>query len=91
MKDRQNKANRFSIYSENHQVSDDAPMNSSIKRDPDFCLHFSVSKRPIILLGLGLFLPHGENICGDLQLTGTVKNAIDENILQANVFFMISL
>ena len=77
-------------------------MNSSIKRDPDFCLHFSVSKRPIILLGLGLFLPHGENICGDLQLTGTVKNAIDDNILQANfvqltnalvvqIFFMIEL
>ena len=56
-------------------------MNSSIKRDPDFCLHFSVSKKPIILLGLGLFLPHGENICGDLQLTGTVKNAIDDKYI----------
>ena len=61
-------------------------MNSSIKRDPDFCLHFSVSKKPIILLGLGLFLPHGENICGDLQLTGTVKNEIDDKYITGEIY-----
>ena len=61
-------------------------MNLSIKRDPDFCLHFSVSKKPIILLGLGLFLPHGENICGDLQLTGKLKNAIDDQYITGELF-----
>ena len=61
-------------------------MNSSNLRDPDFCLHFSVRKKPIILLGLGLFLPHGENICGDLQLTGTVKNEIDDKYITADSF-----
>ena len=81
MKDGPNIVHRFSIFFKYHQVSEDAPMNSSIKRDPDFCLHFSVSKRPIILLGLGLFLPHGENICGDLRLTGSVKNAIDDKYI----------
>ena len=50
----------------------DGPINMSRKRDPDFCLHISVSCKPIILLGVGLFLPHGENIRGNLRLTGIV-------------------
>ena len=52
----------------------DGPINMSRKRDPDFCLHLSVSCKPIILLGVGLFLPHGENIRGNLLLTGIVNN-----------------
>ena len=43
----------------------------------------NVSKKPILLLGLGLFLPHGENVCGDLQLTGTVKNSINDEYINA--------
>ena len=55
------------------QVSGDGTINLPRKRDPDFCLHLSVSRKPIILLGVGLFLPHGENISGNLLLTGIVK------------------
>ena len=50
----------------------EGPINMSRKRDPDFCLRLSVSCKPIILLGVGLFLPHGENIRGNLRLTGIV-------------------
>ena len=51
-------------------VSGDGTINLTRKRDPDFCLHLSVSRNPIILLGVGLFLPYGENIKGSLRLVG---------------------
>ena len=48
-------------------------MNQSRKSDPDFCLQLSVSPKPIILLGVGVFLPHGENIRGNLRIIGIAK------------------
>ena len=54
-------------------MSGDGAINLRRKRDPDFCLNLSVSRKPIILLGVGLFLPHGENISGTLRLTGIVQ------------------
>ena len=35
---------------------------------------------------MGLFLPYGENICGDLQVIGTVKNAIDDKYIACELY-----
>ena len=41
----------------------------SNKRDPDFALVMAVS-RPVILQGVSVFLPHGENVHGDMAISG---------------------
>ena len=70
-------------------MSGDGQIHQSRKSDPDFCLEFSVSHKPIILLGVGLFLPHGENIMGNLRLMGIKNNYITKS-MDANICDRVS-
>ena len=45
-----------------------------------FGIKFKVRPFPVVLLGAGVFLPHGENVSGPVEFTVSVRNSVRQTL-----------